>query len=101
MPYKARLGSGEPRKREKPQYRVANACEYNRSLKRRGQLSLYFPRGGLRALFINSTPWVRGVAGREPHYTSAYIESSQTTGYRVSVCARSRASWKTNARAAG
>jgi hypothetical protein len=65
MPYKARLGSGEPRKRGKPQYRVANACEYNRSLKRRAPLSLFFPRGDLRAVYINSTPRVRGVAGRE------------------------------------
>jgi hypothetical protein len=38
MPFKARLGSGEPRKREKLEYRVANAREYNRSPKRRGQL---------------------------------------------------------------
>jgi hypothetical protein len=37
MPYEARLGSGEPRKRKKPQYRVANAREYICSLKRPAQ----------------------------------------------------------------
>ncbi|RZF23546.1 hypothetical protein EVC45_43910, partial [Paraburkholderia sp. UYCP14C] len=56
MPYKARLKSGEPRKRAKPGYRVTNARDYNASLKKRGQLSLYCPDGDLKALFINDTP---------------------------------------------
>ncbi len=47
MPYKARLKTGEPRKRPKPNYAVSNAHEYNESLKRRGQLSLYCPNGAL------------------------------------------------------
>ncbi|MFM0515110.1 hypothetical protein [Paraburkholderia sp. RL17-373-BIF-A] len=71
MADKTKLQSGEARKREKPGYRVTNAREYNRSLKRRGQLSLYCPRGDLKALFINATPYVPGVAGREADYTPA------------------------------
>jgi hypothetical protein len=74
MPYKARLKTGEPRKRKKPGYRVTNAGEYNRSLKRRGQLSLYCPDGDLKALFINAHPYVKGVSGREATHTDAYIE---------------------------
>jgi hypothetical protein len=74
IPYKARLKSGEPRKRWKPGYRVTNAHEYNRSLKKRGQLSLYYPEGDLKALLINARPYVPGVSGREPRYTRAYIE---------------------------
>ncbi|WP_157654907.1 hypothetical protein [Burkholderia ubonensis] len=64
MPYKARLKTGEPRKRPKPNYAVTNAREYNESLKRRGQLSLYCPDGDLKALFINDAPYVVGHAKR-------------------------------------
>ena len=35
MPYKARLKQGEPRKRERTDYRVTNARAYNLSLKKR------------------------------------------------------------------
>lgn len=56
MPYKARLQSGEARKRKKPDYRVTNAHEYNQSLKKRGMISLYFPSGDLKTQFINPTP---------------------------------------------
>ncbi|WP_157654998.1 hypothetical protein [Burkholderia ubonensis] len=56
MPYKARLKTGEPRKRPQPNYAVTDAREYNESLKRRGQLSLYCPDGDLKALFINDAP---------------------------------------------
>ncbi|WP_157658837.1 hypothetical protein [Burkholderia ubonensis] len=48
--------TGEPRKRPMPNYAVTNAREYNVTLKRRGQLSLYCPNGDLKALFINDTP---------------------------------------------
>jgi hypothetical protein len=47
MPYKARLQEGQERKRKKPTYRVTNCHEYNQSLKKRGQISLYFPDGDL------------------------------------------------------
>lgn len=74
MPYKARLQSGEERKRKKPDYRVTNAHEYNLSLKKRGMISLYFPGGDLKTQFINATPYVEGVSGRELSYRDVYIE---------------------------
>ena len=40
MPFKERLKSGEPRKRPKQSYVPQNWSEYNRSLRKRGMLSL-------------------------------------------------------------
>src|SRR6202166_2469625 len=74
MPYKARLKQGEPRKRKKPGYRVTNARAYNQSLRKRGMISLYVPGGDLKAQFINAKVRTPGVSGREPTYTTAYIE---------------------------
>jgi hypothetical protein len=74
MPYKARLKQGEPRKRKKPGYRVTNARAYNQSLRKRGMISLYVPSGDLKAQFINAKVRTPGVSGREPTYTTAYIE---------------------------
>ena len=74
MPYKARLKEGTERKRKKPGYRVTNCSAYNQSLKKRGQISLYFPAGELKSQFINPAPWTRGVSGRAPEYYTAYIE---------------------------
>ena len=74
MPYKARLKQGEPRRRKKPTYRVTNARAYNQSLRKRGMISLYVPDGDLKAQFINAKIRTAGVSGREPTYTSAYIE---------------------------
>ena len=34
----------------------------------------YFPSGELKAQFVNAKPYTRGVSGREPTYTTAYIE---------------------------
>jgi hypothetical protein len=74
MPYKARLKTGDPRKRKKPGYRVTNARAYNQSLRKRGMISLYVPDGDLKAQFINAKIRTPGVSGREPTYTTAYIE---------------------------
>jgi hypothetical protein len=74
MPYKERQKQGEPRKREKPGYRVTNARAYNQSLRKRGMISLYVPDGDLKAQFINAKVRTPGVSGREPTYTAAYIE---------------------------
>ena len=71
MPYKARLKTGEPRKRPKPGYAVTSAHAYNESLKRRGQLSLYCPNGDLKALFINNRPYAKGVSGQAQTYSDA------------------------------
>ena len=85
MPYKARLQTGNERKRKKPNYRVTNAHEYNQSLKKRGMISLYFPSGDLKTQFINPTPYVEGVSGRAPSYTDVYIELIYTF-YRLHGC---------------
>jgi hypothetical protein len=74
MPYKARLQTGEPRKRKKPGYRVTNARAYNQSLRKRGMIGLYVPGGDLKAQLINAKVRTPGVSGREPTYTAAYIE---------------------------
>ena len=93
MLYKARLKQRELRKREKPGYRVTNARAYNQSLRKRGMISLYVPGGDLKAQLINAKVRTPGVSGREPTYTTAYIEliytfyrlfgwgMRQTTGY--------------------
>ena len=78
MPYKeaikqkAELNSTTPIKKSK--YKVINCSAYNKSLKKRGKLSLYFPKGDLRSQFINDESYSKGVAGRTSVYSSAYIE---------------------------
>jgi len=74
MPYKEKLKSGEGRKRKKPPYRVMNASAYNQSLRKRGMISLYFPKGNLRKQFINDAPYQKGVSGKLPVYEDAYIQ---------------------------
>jgi hypothetical protein len=74
MPYKARLKNGEERKRAKPSYRVTNHHDYNKSLKNRGKISLYFPSGGLKTQFIDESPYLVGVSGRSASYQRAYVE---------------------------
>ena len=53
---------------------MTNARAYNQSLRKRGMISLYVPDGDLKAQFINAKIRTAGVSGREPTYTSAYIE---------------------------
>jgi len=53
---------------------VTNARAYNQSLRKRGMISLYVPGGELKAQFINAKIRTPGVSGREPTYTTAYIE---------------------------
>ena len=74
MLYKARLKTGEARKRKKPGYRVTNARAYNQSLRKRGMIGQYVPDGDLKAQLINARVRTLGVSGREPTYTTAYIE---------------------------
>lgn len=74
MPYKARLKDGEERKRPKPSYRVTNNHEYNKSLKNRGKISLYFPNGDLNTQFVDESPYTVGVSGRSASYQVAYVE---------------------------
>lgn len=54
MPYKERAKTGLPRKIDKPKYKITNWSQYNKSLRKRGMISLYFPAGDLESLFINT-----------------------------------------------
>ncbi|RZF23396.1 IS5 family transposase, partial [Paraburkholderia sp. UYCP14C] len=53
---------------------MTNARDYNASLKKRGQLSLYCPDGDLKALFINDTPYRKGESGQSQTYSDAYLD---------------------------
>ncbi len=74
MPYKERIKTGERRKRPKAQYKVTNWSEYNRSLRDRGKISLYFPKGDIESIFINESPYEQGLSGRAATYKPAYVE---------------------------
>ncbi|WP_440030575.1 hypothetical protein, partial [Chromobacterium amazonense] len=47
-----RAKSGGPRKRDKPTYQVVNWAAYNQSLRKRGMVTPYFPKGDLVAQFV-------------------------------------------------
>lgn len=53
MPYKEKLKKPSLKPRKKPQYKVVNWTDYNKSLKRRAELSLYFPSGVLRRVQVS------------------------------------------------
>lgn len=78
MPYKEAIkqkiesNSATPIKKSK--YKVTNWSTYNQSLKKRGKLSLYFPKGDLRLQFINDDSYSKGMPGRTALYSGAYIE---------------------------
>ena len=74
MPYKERLKNGDLRKRAKAKYGVTNWSQYNQSLKNRGKISLYFPKGDIAAQFINEKPYEKGIPGRHTTYKQSYIE---------------------------
>jgi len=74
MPYKVRLKSGNPRKREKAKYGITNWSQYNQSLKNRGKISLYFPKGDIACQFVNELPYEKGISGRLTTYKQPYIE---------------------------
>jgi hypothetical protein len=82
MPYKEALKTASRNPRKKPVYKVTNWNEYNKSLKKRGALSLYFPRGDLITQFINQTRYIHGIAGQQETYRAPYIELIYTL-YRL------------------
>jgi len=82
MPYKERLKTGLIRKREKSRYKVTNWSAYNQSLRKRGMISLYFPNGDIKSLFINDEPYVKGDSGRLATYLAPYIQLIYTL-YRL------------------
>jgi hypothetical protein len=63
MPYKARLKNGKERRKKKPEYKVKNWTEYNQSLRKRGMISLYFPKGDIVSQFIHDKPYVKEILG--------------------------------------
>lgn len=65
------MKSGEPRKRAKQCYVPQNWSQYNQSLRKRGMLSLYLPKGELRTQLINEASYRAGQSGREAFYTPA------------------------------
>jgi hypothetical protein len=78
MPYKEAIKlqaeSNTAKPIQKSKYKVVNWNSYNKSLRKRGKLSLYFPKGDLRSQFINEESYSKGTAGRTALYTGAYIE---------------------------
>lgn len=74
MPYKQKLKDPRPNPRKKTPYKVTNWPDYNKSLKKRGELSFYFPHGDLKSQFINEECYIPGVSGQGLTYKTAYIE---------------------------
>jgi hypothetical protein len=73
MPYKEKLQNLSKNPRDKIKYKVTNNSEYNKALKKRGKLSLYFPEGDLKSQFINEESYKKGISGREDYYSKSYI----------------------------
>ncbi|CAO5682786.1 MAG: hypothetical protein HEEMFOPI_01798 [Holosporales bacterium] len=61
MPYKEKLNNVSKNARKKSKYKVTNWSEYNKNLKNRGKISLYFPTGDIKSQFINELPYVKKV----------------------------------------
>ena len=74
MPYKEKLKNSSMKPRKKPDYKVTNWTDYNKSLKKRGELSLYFPPGDLKPQFITEHSYVPGISGRQAIYKQPYVE---------------------------
>jgi hypothetical protein len=74
MPYKEKLKNSSQKPRPKAKYKITNWTDYNKSLRKRGAISLYFPQGNLETLFINKSPYISGVSGQEATYKDSYIE---------------------------
>ena len=82
MPYKELLKTGTAGKHKKSKYKVTNWTEYNKSLRKRGMVSIYFPDGDIQSLFINNEPYVKGNSGRLSTYLAPYIQLIYTL-YRL------------------
>ena len=75
MPYKEKTKNPKTANpRNKPKYKVTNWTEYNKSLRKRGAISLYCPKGDLALQFINKERYVPGVSGQQSLYKQVYIE---------------------------
>ena len=71
---KLQAESSSTRPIKKSKYKVKNWTIYNKSLRSRGKLSLYYPKGDLRSQFINDDSYSKGTPGRTALYSSVYIE---------------------------
>jgi hypothetical protein len=74
MPYKEKLKKPSANPRAKAKYKITNWTDYNKSLRKRGSISLYFPKGDLEFLFVNKHPYVSGVSGQQSTYKEPYTE---------------------------
>ena len=78
MPYKQTLKTPSTTPRTKPIYKASNWIEYNKSLKKRGEMSLYLPTGDLKSQFINEECYVPGISGQQLTYRPVYTEIIHT-----------------------
>lgn len=74
MPYKEKLKNPSANPRKKKKYKVTNWTDYNKSLRKRGAISLYFPKGDVALQFVNREPYISGISGQQATYKPAYIE---------------------------
>jgi hypothetical protein len=74
MPYKEKLKNPSANPRAKAKYKVTNWTDYNKSLRKRGAISLYFPKGEPELLFVNRRPYLSGISGQQATYKEPYIE---------------------------
>lgn len=74
MPFKESQRNPNYNFRKKPTYKVINWSEYNKSLAKRGALTLYLPVGDLESILVNEYSYSKGVSGRTEYYTKGYVE---------------------------
>ena len=74
MPNKEKLKNPSANPRTKAKYKVNNWTDYNKSLRKRGAISLYFPKGDVALQFVNRESYIPGFSGQQATYKPAYIE---------------------------
>ena len=82
MPNKEKLKNPSANPRKKPKYKVTNWTDYNKSLRNRGAISLYFPKGDVALQFVNRKSYIPGLSGQQVTYKPAYSELMYTL-YRL------------------
>ena len=82
MPNKEKLKNPSANPRKKPKYKVTNWTDYNKSLRKRGAISLYFPKGDVALQFVNRKSYIPGLSGQQVTYKPAYSELM----YSYTVC---------------
>lgn len=82
MPNKEKINTPSKNPQPKRRYKVTNWTEYNKSLKNRGKLSLYFPAGDMKFHLVNENHYTPGVSGQSVFYKPSYVELMYIT-YRL------------------